>query len=635
MYVSPERGLYDLGFALMSYVPAKDIESYNELNTKLFDIASKVGITVKVPVTSRDIEGGYGFDCKGLLAIIANEVNMLAFQSVSAFSQAEELLAYVQNKPLAFNLNKEVTIVNENNLQILAISAFETTKVTHGSLSVARYAIRCLDSDASLYTNFAHGYTRAAVQAELIIQGRSEIVVRSPRELVRAVYALGDQNVDMSDKLHVMSMTRPQRRLLTRAFEHFANNEVYDFALDSKDLKRIFHSLHISELTKNGKLKAIVRLVRQDKCVSFDSDVKKAIKLADQGAVVDLLKLVKKYPNRCAQHLSIMSGKTLLAIIDEVIEKATPSRLIKLMELAKSRSVTGKVYTLPSANNPMLVERVNDKHVSEWTEVYAKLKERVGSDLATQMGLTPTDVRIQPSLYTTLLDKAIIEDNSGVLKWERGNRYKLPVCDTLSLCQWWIGDDVDLSMCMLDSDLDPVYDSTYEHLLKPGCVHSVDVRYAPKGAAEYINITKSELDPSIRYGVMVTSSYDGQTFKNMKESWVGIGDTQIDSTVDINVVNRISVNQDCRNVILAVIDFATNEIIWLDVPYSQSNQSGVTYSGNMVKSYVEMATSLHRTRLTKGDLLEAAVNSVNGELCDDGINFNLAVADAVIDKYLA
>lgn len=631
------NGLFQRGFALMEYVGEKEIEQYDELNTKLFEIARQVGITVNVPMTARDIKGGYGFNCADLVGEIAKLVELTEFQSVSMFSAVEELGAYVQGRRLTMNLDKSITVLHSRNVKTIAMPIYTSESPTAGDLDIVREVVM-MDEDYIVPEKIAHGYTRAVIQAQLIISGRNDVVVRTPRELVRAVYVMNDLCPSMKDRLWVHSMTRAQRRGLVSVLETFSDRGTYAFAQDAKDLKRIFHSIHIGELTKDSKLRNIARLIRQDKCVSFDADAKRAIADAESGKIIDLLTLAKKFPTSLASHISIMSPMVIGQILDGLLDNMTGRKKLSLLELVKQRAYDGVTYTLPSANNPSIIRREKRDDTLEWAEIYSRVRLDVGKAFADLMGITNMNdtVCIDESLKEALMDKSIIETNRNSQQWSRGCAYDLPVSpdNVLTLCQWWVGHgDVDLSLCAFDEMGKSAYVSNYQNYEQPGMHHSIDVRNAPNGAAEYINVYLDQLPKNVRYGVLVTSSYDAATFDKLKESWVGIGTSVLTDTQHVDVINRVDVNQPVRNSVIGVIDFKEMKIIWLDVPYSNPMGSGITFGCSQVTEYLEMALELPKSKLTKYDVMKAAVDAVSCEEDEDGVLFTQAIADSAINRF--
>lgn len=630
------NGLLQRGIAIMEYVPEKEIEKYNELNLKLIAIAEQIGVTIKVPMTSRDIKGGYGFNCADLVGELAKLVEMSNFQSTSMFSAADELQAFVQGRGLRFNHDMVITVLHSRNINAVAAPIYLEQSPTAGDLDILREVV--MNEDYVVPEKIVHGYARATIQAQLIINGRDDIVVNTPRELVRAIYVMNDLCPSMKDKLWVGSMTRVQRRTLTRIFESFVDRGTYAYAPDAKDLKRIFHSMHIGELTKCSKMRNIARLVRQDKCVSFDADAKRAIADAEQGKVMDLLKLTKQYPSRVAGLVSVMSAAVIGQILDSILDNIGGAKKLSLLELAKSRSSTGPSYTLPSANNPHVIKRDTSDDYIDWIGIYETISKNVGQSVAELMGITGSrdPIALSEGLKSELLDKAIIETNRNSQQWSRGCAYDLPVSsdNVLTLCQWWLGyGDVDLSLCVFDEMGKGAYVSNYQNYEQPGMHHSIDVRNAPNGAAEYINVYLDQLPKDVRYGVLVTSSYDAATFDKLEESWVGIGTSVLTDTQHVDVINRVDVNQPVRNSVIGVVDFKEMKIIWLDVPYSNPMSYGVTFGCNCVTEYLEMALELTKSKLTKYDVMKAAVEAAGCEEARDGVRITTPIADSAINRF--
>jgi hypothetical protein len=141
---------------------------------------------------------------------------------------------------------------------------------------------------------------------------------------------------------------------------------------------------------------------------------------------------------------------------------------------------------------------------------------------------------------------------------------------------WTTRVDLDLSAVFYDKDWQQVGNITYYELKNPFARHSGDIRSAPKGASEFIDIDIGKaLAHNVRYVVTTVHGYTPQGFDELPECFVGwmlrekpqSGEVYDPRTVE----DRTDITCKSRSEIPFIADLKEREVIWCDVTMETGN----------------------------------------------------------------
>ena len=189
----------------------------------------------------------------------------------------------------------------------------------------------------------------------------------------------------------------------------------------------------------------------------------------------------------------------------------------------------------------------------------------------------------------------------------RGSKLPLPEADTLRFFVWWKNGrertDIDLSAAFFDANWRYVDVVSYYNLKNFGGHHSGDIVDAPRGAAEFVDVSREKLrEKNVRYIVMSINSFTAQPFCDLPECFAGWMPRQKPNSGEIfeakTVADRIDIASDTQICLPAVFDLELNQAIWLDIALKSSpNWNNVE---NNLSGVSLMARAL--TNLQKPDL---------------------------------
>lgn len=179
--------------------------------------------------------------------------------------------------------------------------------------------------------------------------------------------------------------------------------------------------------------------------------------------------------------------------------------------------------------------------------------------------------------------------------------------------------DLDLSLMVFDETFKIIETVAYYNLLGRGMTHSGDFVSAKEGAAEYIDINPEIVKQNGgRYGVILVHSYSLTPFCELPDCFVGVmkrdgfsGETFEPKTI----AQRFDLATDGEVCVPAIIDFKTEELIWLDMGmtsgYVFNNAANTSSAAHYLLACI---TTMHRPTLY--DLFHFHVLARQGELVE-------------------
>ncbi len=426
---------------------------------------------------------------------------------------------------------------------------------------------------------------------------------------IATVFSGGD--ISLAENTKFKSLPRKLRRMLVSALENVANLD--DLMRHRGKWIRLFHNLHISELTKSANLLDMVELIRSGKNIeTFNSKVELTIANKDPLAAIALL---KTRPGDFARRISCVLGlkvpgrRTVVEEFLKVANQVSTRVLLQLMGSLKIRgnSTTDKRVIFPKGSiqkaqivNTELPKLGIRATLALTNGVKEVLTERFSS--LDNLGC----VYIDPDLKKCPLPSQQRSASEGLIQVARGTH--LPIGDdknTLRFFVYWIGQDIDLSATFHDENFRTIGNVSYRNLQNKlfGSYHSGDKTKAPNGECEFIDVNIDDAVKSgTRYVVMNVLVYSGPKFSEHEKCYVGWMTRSQPNSNEIfdakTVDQKIDLASECLNSIPVVFDLVERKAIWTDL----STSKNVQWGGNNVES----------NRATIEDKLEA-ITSLNNK----------------------
>lgn len=179
--------------------------------------------------------------------------------------------------------------------------------------------------------------------------------------------------------------------------------------------------------------------------------------------------------------------------------------------------------------------------------------------------------------------------------------------------------DIDLSVVFMNEEFNYVNHCSFTNLRGDGFAHSGDITSAPNGACEFIDINKKNLDPNIKYMVMVINSYTDQPYYDLPECFAGWMERDRPQDGEIyeprTVKNKFDLTSDSKTVLPMIIDIHNNKAIWADLSIKTGNWWNMIENQNKtIQHMVQSMVYLSKPNLY--DLFEMHAHA-RGEVVSD------------------
>lgn len=412
----------------------------------------------------------------------------------------------------------------------------------------------------------------AAVVASYLLSKNKPLdsVIKNPTDVLRLITHLSGGDVSLSEKTTYKSLPKSTRRVLVKELERVWNDA--DIKRHQQKWILVFHNLHIGQFSKTLFDKASkfrnnepVRTVYSD--VEHLIAAKKTLKAAD---------VLKTRPGDFARRLdAVMRSTKVAATQTKVINKF--NEVVPAVSTRVLTQVIGHFRTRDNGNSRYVMPKGNMAHMYRINPPTGKVKSSdivntVETRLVERFKEMPSlgKVWIDDRLFSCPLPTAQRSASDGLVTVARGTRIPLDDKDTIRTFIYWVGRDIDLSMAAYNDDLTKTASLSYYNLRDSFGGHSGDITYAPNGAAEMIDISKTKaLEAGYRYLAMCVYVYSGPSFSKHEvcyAGWMSRDKPSKSPVYDAAMVNqKISVTSNTKNAIPVIFDLKENVAIWTDI----------------------------------------------------------------------
>lgn len=451
-------------------------------------------------------------------------------------------------------------------------------------------------------------------------------------DVLRLVVAYSGGDASLAEKnVKIAKLSRAMRKelmsLLNDIIENSADKEqILENLSTYRGLwLRVAYAIHVGEYAEKypQACEMIQKLRNNEKVASFSAQLEKAFQDKSFNNVV---KLLKARPGVFARTLS-----RLLVVKPFMSEakNASPSHVWSADERALAvshfKSVADKVATPVLLQVHAFYKNINhynalkqrsfmpkgsatkmfmvDAKTPQIDEVSAQaIVNVIEETLVARFASLPEmgNVFIAPEMKEQIVPFALRSASKALRTVARGS--KLPMDDSkiIRFFLWWknaekssYGTDIDLSAVLLDENLMVKANCAFYDLRGEGLTHSGDIRTAPEGACEFIDVDRSKLAKDVRYLLMVVHSYSGEKYVELPEcfaGWMGRSEGQTGEIFEARTVkNRVDLTSDAGTAIPVLFDLVENKAIWLDLN-KKSSSFATTFAGNE-QSYFLKAVS--------------------------------------------
>lgn len=451
-------------------------------------------------------------------------------------------------------------------------------------------------------------------------------------DVLRLVVAYSGGDASLAEKnVKIAKLSRAFRKelmsLLNDIIENSSDKEqVFENFSTYRGLwLRVAYAIHCGEYADKypHAYEMIQKLRNKEKVVSFNSQLEKAFQ---EKKFNDLVKLLKARPGVFARTLSrLLVVKPFMSNAKNASPSHVWSESERALAVSNFKSVADKVATpvllqvhafykninhynelkqrsfMPKGNATKLF--MVSAETPQIDEVLAQsVVETVEETLIARFASLPEmgKVFISPEMKEQIVPFALRSSSKALRTVARGS--KLPMDDSkiLRFFLWWknsertdYGTDIDLSAVLMDENLEVKANCAFYNLRDQGLTHSGDIRTAPEGACEFIDVDRSKLAKDIRYLLMVVHSYSGEKYVELPEcfaGWMGRSEGQNGEIFEARTVkNRVDLTSDAGTAIPVLFDLVENKAIWLDL--NKKSSSFATTMARGEKNYFLKAVS--------------------------------------------
>jgi len=446
-------------------------------------------------------------------------------------------------------------------------------------------------------------------------------------DILRVAAALSNDNVDLIGGVFFLSFSNKERRLLLSLLEKI---DSYDRTADMQKYKEIWKRLgeYLHPCSYKNKFKETCKsfkMIRSNRRVyTFNTRVEKLI---EDNEFLKLEEFLSKRPGEYIRKIDLLLRNNVelkslnnivkevktkdLLIVSKQLESRTYSReiipesflekkidnhlnpVIEGLTVENTKSTIryfipkgslAKLFIKEEYNFPLL----NKKAVKAVLKIFSKeLKTRFKGKLSKYIDNDSDSVFLDPNLKKVLLPKNLKNISTGKNIFTRGSKIPYTFGKVTRLFLYWKGSvDLDLSVTLCDKDMNIIEYSTYYQLSGTYCTHSGDVRSAPNGGAEFIDI---ELPRNVKYIIPSVISYSGEEF-NTIHAFMGIMERNKPNSGELfepaTAKMKFDLTGSTKSFLPFVIDVEENHILITDLAVSSNaRENQNTLINQFVKSF--------------------------------------------------
>lgn len=403
-------------------------------------------------------------------------------------------------------------------------------------------------------------------------------LAKTATDILRLFAAVTNSDISLATPIKFPKMSRPARKAILQVLEQSAS-----LPEDLKNYKGLWleigRYLHPGEYAKQfPRVAKLFNALRNGKIETYNAKIEQL--LAEKEIYV-LLQHLNKKPGVFARRLHEVARtfpEQLDAILFAFGERVSQVPLKNLLVLeryfdtineAEFRTVINKKGKMKVLTNNAFGALTD----LELNRIVTVIKTAIHNQLAQKELWKDEKVWIDESLrdYTVPLQQRKSMD--GILTVGRGTRIEIDLSKVLRLFVYWKQSakrtDLDLSIIQYDADFNYVGHVSYTKLKAGGICHSGDLQDAPRGAAEFVDITMDALKKEVKYLAVQINRYAGESFAEMMAhaGWMWREKaTSNYKTFDIKTVaNKFDLNGVGGYAIPLVVDIEQQHIISTDL----------------------------------------------------------------------
>lgn len=477
----------------------------------------------------------------------------------------------------------------------------------------------------------------------------------TPTDLLRMFAVLTGGDVSLAEPIRFPKLNKRQQRLVLQCLNQQPRlaQSLLDYRGLWKALERGLHPHTAQNKERYPEVAKAYAALRAGTVRSFDSRVeaeyaKATRETASRRNPDALLELVASRPGAFARQLHRMLRTfptSQISIMSRFEAVASQVPLKTLVTLAPHFRAANNESDRVVINKRGKISVVPNPHLSALgvgkSPKYRKIQESLGRSIraniaATKESWSGKKVWIDPQVAKYVMPLSARKMSDAMLQFGRGSRIPLGDTPVVRLFTYWHQTsqttDLDLSIISWDTDFNFLGQVSFTNLKGQGIVHSGDVRAAPEGAVEFIDIRKDAVRPNVRYIGAQVYVYYGESFSTCaiaSAGWMNREKVRTNRALfDLKTVaNKFDLTGESRFAYPVILDLKTNEAIIVDL-YVGNEVSYGAQIGNSSRKVTVIARALSRFsefRPTLGEVALAHVEGRGAELVEHRENADITV----------
>lgn len=481
------------------------------------------------------------------------------------------------------------------------------------------------------------------VKEILVYTDRPEkyIQIKTATDVLRIAIALSKGDVSLKENTEFKSFSNKERRMFMSILENLNEENIQSdmYRHMGKWLKlgeRIHPGAYENKFPKTFSSFNMLRNY-PEQILTTGRLVSRAMKTND---LVSLFTLLRNKPGEFVRNFDKMlrmSGnsdfnkKCVLNGFGKIVNDIEIKHLIQLKKYIEGRgenSLASKEfrYFIPKGSiAKMQVIKNNLLPLNE--ELVYQISLIIEEAVLNKIRNTKTpmkNVYIDPRLKSYLVPLSLRATNKAINVVTRGSQIDFSIHKTLRMFAYWKEKentvDLDLSAVAFNDNWDYISHLSFTNSKSLGdSVHSGDVRSAPRGASEFIDIDMPSFNKNgVRYVVMSVYSFSGQPFSEftahagfMERENPGSGETYEPKTV----VNKFDIYGNGTVAIPMIFDLKEQKLIWTDILVTNTNlincvedtSSKLILMGKAISDFIHTKPNLY-------ELFELHAKAFNAEI---------------------
>lgn len=458
---------------------------------------------------------------------------------------------------------------------------------------------------------------------------------KTATDVLRLATAMSGGDISLAENTVFISFKRKERKFLLELLDKTYN--VKEEMFKNKDRWiRLGERLHPAEYTKFKRANKGFKAVRElRKIETFNSKLEKAF---DEKDIELVIKMLKKKPGEFARRLDrtlrTFDNEKVLNAFDNVSENVATPILLQVREhfLMRNEDKTDRIFfPKGSIGKAFTKEYTLEKLNKETCERAVAICEKA---LVKNYGEKDNlgKVFISEELKDYKVPTSLRSFSRAVKTISRGSKMKIDTdTNILRLFLYWkdaekngdnISTDLDLSATLYRENFEEVKHISFSKLKdeKLGCYHSGDVREAPNGATEFIDLDLDILEEKgVRYIASGVCSYSSVPFIELPECFVGIMERTDALSGEIfepsTVLQKADIITPSTQCIPMIIDVVERKAIWIDIVGHSSSLTTFNGEGSKNRLLSAVKSSLNCVKPNIYDMVK--LNAIaRGELVD-------------------